>query len=81
MVKVDFASHSPQMEPLRADLLQALEGLRAAARIRADLLDCDRPVGGGLGVRCALLGKEHERAGALFRRGSAPVGRRARHLP
>ena len=27
MVKVDFASHSPQMEPLRADLLQALEGL------------------------------------------------------
>ncbi len=28
MVKVDFASHSPQMEPLRADLLRALEGLR-----------------------------------------------------
>jgi myxalamid-type polyketide synthase MxaE and MxaD len=28
MVKVDFASHSPQMEPLRADLLQALEGLQ-----------------------------------------------------
>ncbi|MGB9513234.1 MAG: beta-ketoacyl synthase N-terminal-like domain-containing protein, partial [Candidatus Acidiferrum sp.] len=28
MVKVDFASHSPQMEPLRADLLKALEGLR-----------------------------------------------------
>jgi len=27
MVKVDFASHSPQMEPLRADLLQALAGL------------------------------------------------------
>ena len=27
MVKVDFASHSPQMEPLRADLLRALEGL------------------------------------------------------
>ena len=27
MVKVDFASHSPQMDPLRADLLQALEGL------------------------------------------------------
>jgi myxalamid-type polyketide synthase MxaE and MxaD len=31
MVKVDFASHSPQMEPLRADLLQALEGLRPRA--------------------------------------------------
>jgi acyl transferase domain-containing protein len=28
MVKVDFASHSPQMDPLRADLVQALEGLR-----------------------------------------------------
>jgi acyl transferase domain-containing protein/acyl carrier protein len=28
MVKVDFASHSPQMDPLRADLLQALEGLQ-----------------------------------------------------
>ena len=26
-VKVDFASHSPQMDPLRADLVQALEGL------------------------------------------------------
>lgn len=26
-VKVDFASHSPQMDPLRADLLLALEGL------------------------------------------------------
>ncbi len=31
MVKVDFASHSPQMEPLRADLLQALEGLQPLA--------------------------------------------------
>ncbi|MBP1776753.1 MAG: eryA, partial [candidate division NC10 bacterium] len=31
MVKVDVASHSPQMEPLRADLLQALEGLRPRA--------------------------------------------------
>jgi acyl transferase domain-containing protein len=31
MVKVDFASHSPQMEPLRADLLQALAGLQARA--------------------------------------------------
>ncbi len=28
MVKVDFASHSPQMEPLRADLLKALEGVQ-----------------------------------------------------
>jgi myxalamid-type polyketide synthase MxaD len=28
MVKVDFAAHSPQMDPLRADLLQALQGLR-----------------------------------------------------
>ncbi len=27
-VKVDFASHSPQMDPLRADLLQALAGLQ-----------------------------------------------------
>ena len=31
MVKVDFASHSPQMEPLRADLLQALAGLQPRA--------------------------------------------------
>jgi myxalamid-type polyketide synthase MxaE and MxaD len=31
MVKVDFASHSPQMEPLRAELLQALEGLQPRA--------------------------------------------------
>jgi len=28
MVKVDFASHSPQMDPLRADFLEALEGLQ-----------------------------------------------------
>jgi acyl transferase domain-containing protein/acyl carrier protein len=27
MVKVDFASHSPQMEPLRAGLVRSLEGL------------------------------------------------------
>ena len=31
MVKVDIASHSPQMEPLRADLLRALEGLQPQA--------------------------------------------------
>jgi len=31
MVKVDLASHSPQMEPLRDDLLQALEGLQPRA--------------------------------------------------
>ena len=31
MVKVDFASHSPQMEPLRADLLRALEGIQPRA--------------------------------------------------
>jgi myxalamid-type polyketide synthase MxaE and MxaD len=31
MVKVNFASHSPQMEPLRADLLEALEGLQPLA--------------------------------------------------
>ncbi len=29
MVKVDFASHSPQMDPLRDELLKALEGLEA----------------------------------------------------
>jgi acyl transferase domain-containing protein/acyl carrier protein len=28
MIKVDFAAHSPQMEPLRGDLERALEGLR-----------------------------------------------------
>ncbi len=28
MIKVDFAAHSPQMEPLRADLEHALEGLQ-----------------------------------------------------
>ena len=28
MIKVDFAAHSPQMEPLRADLERALEGLQ-----------------------------------------------------
>jgi acyl transferase domain-containing protein/acyl carrier protein len=31
LVKVDFAAHSPQMEPLRADLLRALDGLRPRA--------------------------------------------------
>jgi len=28
MIKVDFAAHSPQMEPIRADLERALEGLQ-----------------------------------------------------
>lgn len=31
MVKVDFAAHSPQMEPLRGDLERALEGLQPRA--------------------------------------------------
>jgi myxalamid-type polyketide synthase MxaE and MxaD len=31
MVNVDFAAHSPQMEPLRADFLQALAGLQPRA--------------------------------------------------
>ena len=31
MVKVDVASHSPQMDPLREDLLQALQGLKPQA--------------------------------------------------
>jgi myxalamid-type polyketide synthase MxaE and MxaD len=31
MVKVDFASHSPQMDPLREDLLQALKGIQPRA--------------------------------------------------
>jgi myxalamid-type polyketide synthase MxaD len=31
MLKVDFASHSPQMEPLRAELVQALEGIQTRA--------------------------------------------------
>jgi myxalamid-type polyketide synthase MxaE and MxaD len=33
-VKVDFASHSPQMDPLRADLLEALAGLEPRAAVR-----------------------------------------------
>ncbi len=33
MVKVDFASHSPQMEALRADLLRALEGVQPRAEV------------------------------------------------
>jgi phthiocerol/phenolphthiocerol synthesis type-I polyketide synthase C len=42
MVKVDFASHSPQMEPLRAELLQALEDLQpqlASVPIYSTVLD------------------------------------------
>src|SRR5208283_2869027 len=31
LIKVDFAAHSPQMEPIRADLERALEGLRPRA--------------------------------------------------
>jgi acyl transferase domain-containing protein/acyl carrier protein len=31
MLKVDFASHSPQMDPLRVELSQSLEGLRTRA--------------------------------------------------
>jgi myxalamid-type polyketide synthase MxaE and MxaD len=42
MVKVDFASHSPQMDPLRAELLQALEEVRpqfASMPIYSTVLD------------------------------------------
>ncbi len=42
MVKVDYASHSPQMDPLRGDLLQALEQVQpqmAAVPIYSTVLD------------------------------------------
>jgi acyl transferase domain-containing protein/acyl carrier protein len=42
MVKVDFASHSPQMDPLRAELLQALEEVQpqlASVPIYSTVLD------------------------------------------
>jgi myxalamid-type polyketide synthase MxaD len=42
MVKVDFASHSPQMDPLRADLMQALEEVQphlASIPIYSTVLD------------------------------------------
>jgi acyl transferase domain-containing protein/acyl carrier protein len=42
MVKVDFASHSPQMDPLRGELLQALEEVRphlASMPIYSTVLD------------------------------------------
>ena len=42
MVKVDFASHSPQMDPLRGELLQALEEVRpqlASVPIYSTVLD------------------------------------------
>ena len=42
MVKVDFASHSPQMDPLRADLLQELEEVQphlASVPIYSTVLD------------------------------------------
>jgi acyl transferase domain-containing protein/acyl carrier protein len=42
MVKVDFASHSPQMDPLRAELMQALEEVQphlASVPIYSTVLD------------------------------------------
>ena len=45
MLKVDFASHSPQMEPLRADLLDALQALKP----RDEALPIYSTVTGGIG--------------------------------
>ena len=42
LVKVDVASHSPQMEPLAAELAAALDGLTPAAGCRANLFDSAR---------------------------------------
>ena len=44
MIKVDFAAHSPQMEPLRADLAARIGRITASTGIRADLLDRNRAV-------------------------------------
>ena len=74
MVKVDFASHSPQMEPLRADLLQALEGLQPRAESVPIYSTVTGQISSGAGIRSALLGEEHAGAGALFHCGSAPGG-------
>ena len=66
LVTVDFAAHSPQMEPLRAELQLALAGLQPKSESVPDLLDgnrADRPRGG---LRSTLLDEEYAGAGAVL---------------
>ena len=75
MVKVDFASHSPQMEPLRADLLQALAGLEPRPESVPIYSTVTGQVSHGLEFD-ALYWARNMREPVLFSsRGSAPGGR------
>ena len=75
MIKVDFAAHSPQMEPLRADLERALEGLQPRPASVPIYSTVTGQIGNGCELRPALLDQEPQRACALFNCGSAVAGR------
>ena len=79
MVKVDFASHSPQMDPLRGELLQALEEVRpqlASVPIYSTVLDS---VADGSELD-ALYWARNLKAGAFLGVDSAPARRWLRHF-
>ena len=70
-MKVDFAAHSPQMEPLRADLERALDGLQPRPASVPIYSTVTGQVGDGSNFDQLVLDPEPQRAGALFRCGAS----------
>ncbi len=75
LIKVDFAAHSPQMEPLRADLERALEGLQPRPASVPIYSTVTGQVSDGLSFDPVYWTQEPQRACALFDCGSAVAGR------
>ena len=60
-VKVDVAPHSPQMDPLRADLLEALDEVQPQTPVLPFYPDGDRHTRGRRASRCGVPGAQSER--------------------
>jgi acyl transferase domain-containing protein len=68
-VKVDVASHSPQMDPLRGGADGGAEGGEGCGGAGADVLDGEEPDRERRGAGRELLGEQPARAGAVRTRG------------
>ena len=79
-LKVQYAFHSASMDPIRDELLAALEGIVAATGEPAVVLDRHGPPGCRAGARPGILVEQRPSDGA-FRRRRRPLDRtRLRHL-
>ena len=77
MLPVDYASHGPQVESLREEILELLGPVSAGPGADPDDLRDDRRAGGRAGAGRRLLVRQPARAGVVRRRGQAAGAGRA----